>query len=315
MKKLQSISNMPRVSLGKRISKEFIANRYNYLLLLPALLYYIIFHYWPMYGAQIAFRDYFVTKGILDSQWVGMKHFISFFNSFYFERLIRNTFMLSGLSILFGFPAPIILALLLNEVRISKFKRTVQTITYLPHFVSLVVIAGIVLDFTRSSGLINDLLESAGMSRIPFMQNPRWFRPVYILSDIWQHIGWGSIIYLSAIASIPQDLYEAAKIDGTNRWQEMFHITIPGILSTIVVLLILRVGRIMSIGYEKVLLLYNESTYETADIISTYVFRRGIQNAEYSFSAAVGLFNSVINLTLLLAVNYLSKKYSEESLF
>jgi len=268
-----------------------------------------------MYGAQIAFRDYYITQGILGSKWVGLEHFREFFTSYYFGRLLKNTILLSGLNLLIGFPIPIILALLINEVRNSKFKRTVQTITYLPHFISLVVICGIVLDFTKNNGLINDILSFFGIERILFMQDPKWFRTVYIISDIWQQAGWNSIIYIAAISTIPQDLYEAAKISGCNRWQETIHITIPGIASTIIVLLILRVGRIMNIGHEKVLLLYNESIYSTADIISTYVYRRGIQNAEYSFSAAVGLFNSVVNMLLLLFVNFMSKKVTEDSLF
>lgn len=302
-------------SLWHRIVRDFVFNKYNYLLLAPALIYYILFHYVPMYGAQIAFRDYYVTKGILGSDWVGLKYFEQFFSSYYFGRLVTNTALLSGLNILWGFPAPIILALLLNEVRNQVFKKTVQTITYLPHFISLVVACGIIIDFTKQNGLINDIIVFFGGERILFLQSPEWFRPVYIISGIWQEIGWGSIIYLSAIAGISQELYEAAKIDGANRWQETWHITLPGIMETIVILLILRVGKLMSLGYEKVLLLYNETTYLTADIISTYVYRRGIQNAEYSFASAVDLFNSVINMALLLIVNAISKRVQGSSLF
>lgn len=301
--------------IGHRILKDLRLNKYNYLLLMPALIYYILFHYAPMYGAQIAFRDYYVTKGILGSTWVGFKYFEQFFSSYYFSRLLTNTVLLSGYNILFGFPAPIILALLLNEVRNRFFKKAVQTITYLPHFISLVVACGIIIDFTKQNGLINDIIAFFGGQRILFLQSPGCFRPVYIISGIWQEIGWGSIIYLSAIASIPQDLYEAAKIDGASRWKETIHITIPGIMETIIILLILRVGKLMSLGYEKVLLLYNETTYLTADIISTYVYRRGIQNAEYSFAAAVDLFNSVINMALLLSVNAISKRVQGSGLF
>lgn len=310
-----TVYGRPKKSLWQRLQKEFRVNKYNYLLLLPAILYYVIFHYWPMYGAQIAFRDYYVTKGIFGSPWVGLKHFEAFFKSYYFGRLFRNTCFLSGYNILFGFPAPILLALLLNEVRVDWYKRLVQTVTYLPHFISLVVICGILLDFTKSDGLINDIIAAFGGERIVFMQQTRWFRTIYVASGIWQEVGWGSIIYLSAIAGISQEQYEAAKIDGANRWQETVHVTLPGIASTIVVLLILRVGRIMSLGYEKVLLLYNEGIYETSDIISTYVYRRGIQNAEYSFSSAVDLFNSVINMSMLLLVNYISNKVNDSGLF
>lgn len=302
-------------SIGYRILKDFRMNKYNYLLLAPAIIYYIVFHYAPMYGAQIAFRDYYVTKGILGSTWVGFKYFEQFFTSFYFLRLLKNTVLLSGLNILFGFPAPIILALLLNELKNQAFKKAVQTITYLPHFISLVVTCGIIIDFTKQNGLINDIITFFGGERVLFLQTPGAFRPIYIISGIWQEIGWGSIIYLSAIASIPQDLYEAAKIDGANRFQETIHITLPGIVETIIILLILRVGKLMSLGYEKVLLLYNETTYITADIISTYVYRRGIQNAEYSFASAVDLFNSVINMVLLLIVNSISKRVQGSGLF
>lgn len=302
-------------SIGHRILKDFRLNKYNYLLLLPAIIYYVTFHYAPMYGAQIAFRDYYVTKGILGSTWVGFKYFEQFFTSYYFSRLLTNTVLLSGYNILFGFPAPILLALLLNEVRNELFKKTVQTITYLPHFISLVVACGIIIDFTKQNGLINDLIALFGGERILFLQQPGWFRPVYIISGIWQEIGWGSIIYLSAISGIPQELYEAAKIDGANRLKETIHITLPGIMETIIILLILRVGKLMSLGYEKVLLLYNETTYITADIISTYVYRRGIQGGEYSFAAAVDLFNSVINMLLLLSVNAISKRVQGSGLF
>ena len=306
---------MRKKNIGRRILRDFVFNKYNYLLLAPALIYYIVFHYVPMYGAQIAFRDYYVTKGILGSDWAGLKYFEQFFTSYYFERLITNTVLLSGLNILWGFPAPILLALLLNEVRSQLFKKSVQTITYLPHFISLVVACGIIIDFTKQNGLINDIIAFFGGERILFLQSPEWFRPVYIISGIWQEIGWGSIIYLSAIAGISQELYEAAKIVGASRWKETLHITIPGIMETIVILLILRVGKLMSLGYEKVLLLYNETTYKTADIISTYVYRRGIQNAEYSFASAVDLFNSVINMALLLIVNAISKRVQGSSLF
>ncbi len=306
---------MRKKNIGRRILRDFVFNKYNYLLLAPALIYYIVFHYVPMYGAQIAFRDYYVTKGILGSDWAGLKYFEQFFTSYYFERLITNTVLLSGLNILWGFPAPILLALLLNEVRSQLFKKSVQTITYLPHFISLVVACGIIIDFTKQNGLINDIIAFFGGERILFLQSPEWFRPVYIISGIWQEIGWGSIIYLSAIAGISQELYEAAKIDGASRWKETLHITIPGIMETIIILLILRVGKLMSLGYEKVLLLYNETTYKTADIISTYVYRRGIQNAEYSFASAVDLFNSVINMALLLIVNAISKRVQGSSLF
>ncbi len=302
-------------SAGARIMRDFARHKYLYILLLPAVLYYALFHYMPMWGAQMAFKNFFVSKGIAGSDWVGFIHFENFFTSFYFKRVVLNTLILSGLNILIGFPMPVLLALLINEVKIRSVKKTVQTITYLPHFISLVVVCGLVIGFLKSDGLINDLIAAVGGERRLFLQESGSFRSVYIISDIWQQTGWGSIIYLSAIASIPQEQYEAVRIDGGNLWHEMMHITLPGIVNTMIILLILRIGRIMSLGYEKVLLLYNESTYETADIISTYVYRRGIQNAEYSFSTAVGLFNSVINMLMLLLANFISNKYGERGLF
>lgn len=302
-------------SAGARIMRDFARHKYLYILLLPAVLYYALFHYMPMWGAQMAFKNFFVSKGIAGSGWVGFIHFQNFFTSFYFKRVVLNTLILSGLNILIGFPMPVLLALLINEVKIRSVKKTVQTITYLPHFISLVVVCGLVIGFLKSDGLINDLIAAVGGERRMFLQESGSFRSVYIISDIWQQTGWGSIIYLSAIAGIPQEQYEAVRIDGGNLWHEMMHITLPGIVNTMIILLILRIGRIMSLGYEKVLLLYNESTYETADIISTYVYRRGIQNAEYSFSTAVGLFNSVINMLMLLLANFISNKYGERGLF
>ncbi len=302
-------------SAGARIMRDFARHKYLYILLLPAVLYYALFHYMPMWGAQMAFKNFFVSKGIAGSGWVGFIHFQNFFTSFYFKRVVLNTLILSGLNILIGFPMPVLLALLINEVKIRSVKKTVQTITYLPHFISLVVVCGLVIGFLKSDGLINDLIAAVGGERRMFLQESGSFRSVYIISDIWQQTGWGSIIYLSAIAGIPQEQYEAVRIDGGNLWHEMVNITLPGIVNTMIILLILRIGRIMSLGYEKVLLLYNESTYETADIISTYVYRRGIQNAEYSFSTAVGLFNSVINMLMLLLANFISNKYGERGLF
>lgn len=308
-------TNTPNQKFFEKAVKHFEKNKYLYLLLLPAIIYYCVFHYLPMWGVQIAFRDFRITKGILDSKWVGLKHFKDFFDSFYFGRIVTNTVLLSGLNLLIGFPVPILLALMINEVTNSRLKRTIQTVVYLPHFVSLVVACGLVISFLQSSGLINDIIEMFGGKRYAYLQDPAYFRRIYILSDIWQQAGWGSIIYLSTISTIPQEQYEAARIDGGNLFHEIIYITIPGIIDTMIVLLILRIGRIMSIGYEKVLLLYNESTYETADIISTYVYRRGIKNAEYSFSTAVGLFNSFINMVLLLFANYISNKYGDKGLF
>lgn len=297
------------------VVNDFKRNKYIYLMLLPVVGYYILFHYVPMYGAQIAFKDYIPSRGIWGSPWIGWENFQDFFNGLYFWRLIRNTFAINLLDVIFGFPAPIILALLLNELSSEKFKRTVQTITYMPHFISLVVIVGMVIDFLARDGMINQFLAYFGFTPTPFMQRPEFYWGIYVASDIWQAIGWGSIIYLAAIASINPTLYEAAKVDGASRLRQAMHVTIPGILPTIIILLILRLGTMMTLGYEKAILLYNPLVYERADVISTYVYRQGILDANFSFSAAVGLFNSVINFALLIAANYLSRRYSESSLW
>ncbi len=298
-----------------QIKTDIIRNKYIYIMALPVIAYYIIFHYMPMYGAIIAFKEFNPALGIIRSPWVGFKHFKSFFEGVYFWRLIRNTLLISIYSLVWGFPAPIILALLLNEVKNNYFKRTVQTISYLPHFISLVVVCGIIKDFTSTDGVINDIIELLGGERTNFLMKPEWFRPIYVGSGIWQEVGWGSIIYLAAITNIDPELYEAATIDGASRWKQTWHITLPGIVPTIVILLILRLGGLMSVGFEKIILLYNSATMETADVISSYVYRRGLLDFDYSFSAAVGLFNSVINLILITSANKLSRKISETSLW
>lgn len=290
-------------------------NKYLYIMIIPVIAYYLIFYYAPLYGVVIAFKNFSPMKGVLGSSWVGMKNFEDFFTSIYAFRTIKNTFLLSFFSLLFSFPAPIILALLINEIQNIFFKKTVQTITYLPHFISLIVVCGLIVNFTQQEGLINNLIASLGGRRILFMQRPEWFRPIYIASGIWQNVGWGSIIYLAALAGIDQQLYEAASMDGANRWQQAVHVTIPGIAPTIVVLLILNIGQMMNVGYEKVLLLYNPMTYTTADIISSFVYRMGLVNFNYGYATAVGLFNSVINLVLLITANFISRKVNEMSLW
>jgi putative aldouronate transport system permease protein len=287
-----------------------------YLMALPVIAYYIIFHYGPMYGLQIAFKDFSPAKGIWGSAWVGFQHFESFFNGIYFWRLLKNTVLINVYELIFGFPAAIILALLLNEIRNAIFKRVVQTISYLPHFISIVVVAGMMVDFLSRNGLINQILASFGVAEpIDFLKEAGWFRFLFVSSGIWQGIGWGSIIYLAAIANIDPTLYEAARMDGANRWKQTLHITIPGIMPTIVILFILNMGNMLSVGSEKVLLLYNPLTYETADVISTYVYRKGVLEASYSFTAAVGLFNSAVSFILIVAANSLSKRLSENKLW
>lgn len=286
-----------------------------YVMALPVIAYYLIFHYGPMYGLQIAFKDFSPAQGILGSPWVGFKHFESFFNGIYFWRLIKNTILINLYDLLFGFPAAIILALLLNEIRNSAFKRVVQSISYLPHFISIVVVAGMMVDFLSRNGLINQIIGGFGIEPIDFLQKEGWFRFLFVSSGIWQGIGWGSIVYLAAMATIDPTLYEAAKMDGANRWKQTLHITIPGIMPTIVILFILQMGNMLSVGSEKVLLLYNPLTYGTADVISTYVYRKGVLEASYSFTAAVGLFNSVISFILIVAANTFVKRISENKLW
>lgn len=304
-----------KLPFWKKIVHDIKINRSIYFLLLPVIAYYFLFHYMPMYGVQIAFKEYTMSKGILGSPWVGFDHFQRFFKSIYFTRLIRNTFVISLMDLSLGFPIPIIFALLLNEIRSNIFKRTIQTFSYMPHFISIVVIAGLIIDFTSRNGLINDLRAMLGSQPIVYLNDPGKFRWVYVLSGIWQEFGWGSIIYLSALTGIDPQLYEAATIDGAGRFRKLIHITLTGILPTVMIMLILRMGRMMSVGSEKILLLYNGRTYETADVISTYVYRCGLQDANYSFSAAVGLFNSMINFTLIILFNRLSKEITDVALW
>ncbi|MBO4297774.1 MAG: sugar ABC transporter permease [Clostridia bacterium] len=290
--------------------------KFLYLLFLPVLVYYIMFAYAPMFGLVIAFKDYNVFKGIWASKWVGFKYFTQFFESRFFFRLIRNTFLISFYGLIFGFPAPIILALLLNEQKDGLFKRAVQTISYLPHFISTVVLVSMFVQFLSvNNGLINNLVEAFGGTRTYFLGDPKYFRTLYTSLGIWRGIGWGSIIYLAALTNVSPELYEACLIDGGGRLRQTWHITLPGISNTIIIMLIFRVGELLSVGSETILLMYNEAIYETADIISTYVYRRGLINAEYSFGAAVGLFNSLIGLILVSTTNALSKRFSETSLW
>jgi len=295
--------------------RDFQRNKYKYLIFLPVFTYLIVFCYKPMYGAVIAFQNYRPAKGIIGSPWVGLKNFRDFFNDFYFPRILKNTLLLSTYSILWGFPIPIIFALLLNEITSTRFKRIIQTTSYLPHFISLVVVCSLIKQFAMTDGLINDIVELLGGERTPILQYPGNFRTVYVASGVWQQFGWNSIIYLAALSGIDVALYEAAQIDGASRFQRVLHVTLPGIAPTIVMLLILRVGSMLSLGSEKVLLLYNTATYSTADIIATYTYRKGLVEANFSYGTAVGLFNSVVNVIFLVLMNALSKKISNIGLF
>ncbi|WP_282943636.1 ABC transporter permease subunit [Paenibacillus sp. RC67] len=304
-----------RPSFSSRVVRDFLLNKYLYLMMVPVIVYYVIFHYTPMYGAIIAFKDYTPMKGITGSPWVGLDNFKDFFSSYYFWRILKNTLVISLYSLCFEFPAPIILAILINEVRNAAFKRVVQSITYMPYFISMIVICGMIKDFTNSGGIINSMFALFGGDGQAMLQKPEMFRGIYIVSEIWQKIGWESIIYIAALMSIDQEQYEAARMDGAGRWKQILHITLPGIMPTITILFILRMGNLLNVGFEKIILLYNPVTYDTADVINTFVYRKGLLEFGWSYSAAVGLFNSVFNLILLISANWISRKVNENSLW
>lgn len=316
---MKVLSNKKRLKVTNRytsLCKDVKRDIWIYFLALIVVAYYILFHYLPMYGAVIAFKDYDVAKGIFESPWVGLKHFKDFVNDYYFTRILRNTLLLSVFNLLWSFPLTIVFALLLNEIKQQRFKKIVQTVTYLPHFISTIVICGMLVDFLAQDGLISQLIQSWGGEAKFYLNYPEYFRTIYISSGIWQGIGWGSIIYLAALTGINTELYEAAMVDGAGRLRQTWHITLPGILPTIVTLLILEIGKLMSLGYEKIILLYNGNTYETADVISTYVYRLGLgEMRRYSYTSAIGLFNSVINMILLVSANKISKSLTETSLW
>lgn len=310
-----TITIKARRKTSEIIKKDFKYNWKVYLMALPVVAFYIIFCYGPMWGLSIAFVDFKPRLGILNSPFVGLKHFKAFITDPYFGRLVSNTFMLNLWGLVFGFPAPIILALLLNEVINKKFKRTVQTITYMPHFISLVVVCGLIRIFCESEGLINDIIAMFGGERTPLLANANLFRPIYTFSGIWQNVGWDSIIYLAAISNISPELYESATIDGAGRIGRMWHITIPGLAPTITILLIFAIGGMLGSAHEKIILLYNPITYEKADVIASYVYRRGLQEFDYSYSTAVGLISSVVNFIFLWCANAAARNMSETSLW
>jgi putative aldouronate transport system permease protein len=299
-----------------RFFKKAANSKYLLLMFGPCFLYYVLFKYLPMVGIVISFKDYSLHKGIWDSSWAGLKYYKMFFQGPDFSLLLRNTFLLGFYKLLFGFPAPIILALMLNELRNAVFKRFIQTVSYLPHFISNVVVAGMVTLFlSPSGGLVNDWIKQLGGEPVNFMVIPEWFRTIYVSSEIWQHVGWEAIIYLAALTSIDPALYEAAEIDGSGRWRKLWNVTLPGIAPVIIILLILNIGQVLEIGFEKVYLLSNPATYETADILSTYVYRVGLVSGNFSFAAAIDMFTSVICLIFIYSANFLSRKISETSLW
>ena len=298
------------------LMKRMINDRYLLCMLIPGVIYFILFKYMPMFGILVAFKNYNVFAGFWNSEWVGLRYFKIFFDAPDAWIVIRNTFLLGIYRLFWGFPAPIILALLLNEVRMYRFKRFVQTVSYMPHFISTVVVTGMVAMFlSPTNGIINGFLKWIGIEPVAFLQEPEWFRTVFVASDIWQEVGWGSIIYLAALTTINSSLYEAASIDGASRWRQMISVTIPGIMPAIVILFILRVGNILETGFEKVYLLYNPATYEKADILATYVYRVGLTQNNYSYGAAIDLFTGIIGLIFIVSTNYLGRKVGDSSLW
>lgn len=285
------------------------------IMILP-FIFYVIFSYIPMYGIIIAFKDFSPSKGILGSEWIGLKNFIQFFQSYYFYRTVRNTFLIGFYSLVFGFPIPIIFALALNEIRIPLLKRITQSVSYIPHFISIVVVVGMMYNFLSVNyGVINELISRLGLEKINFMESSRWFRTLYVGSGIWQGYGFGAIIYLATISGINPELYSAIEIDGGNRLQKIIYITLPCLRPTIIVLLILSFGSIFSVGFEKIMLMYSPTIYDVSDVISTYSYRKGILDQDYGFATAVGLFNTIVNFLMLVIFNTISRKYSETSLW
>ena len=305
--------------IKKREGKTFLKNvkrsRWLYLMFAIPFLYFVIFKYGAMAWLIIAFEDFNAFKGVFASKWVGLKWFKAFIQDPYFWNIVKNTIVLNLWNIAICFPAPILLALLINEVKNKVFKKFTQTVSYLPYFLSTVVVCGFITNIVASDGLINQILKALGMETVTFLMEPGWFRPIYVISELWQGCGWGSIIYLAALAGVDQQLYEAASIDGASKLQQLFHISLPGIVSVISIQFLLTIGRILSIGYEKIILLYNGATYETADVISTYVYRRGLIEANYSYGAAVSIFQSVIALFLVVMANKAAKKVGQTSLW
>ena len=311
---MTSTKNLTRF---QKIKKKFWKDRYLYLIFTLPFLYFVIFHYLPIYGIIISFVNYKPLKGVFGSNWVGLQYYIEFFTDPYAYKLMRNTALLSFYSIIFGFPVPIILALSLNELTREWFKRSVQTVSYLPHFISTVVVAGMVISFTNSDGIVSQIIVALGgqIPKPPLIARPDWFREIYVISGVWQHAGWASILYLAALSGIDPQLYEAETIDGAGRFQKMWYVTIPGLVPTIIILLLLDLGRIMVVGWEKILLLYTGNTYETADVLQTYIYRRGIESTDFGYATAVGVVQGLIGLIFVMVANSIAKRTSETSLW
>lgn len=299
-----------------RFSKSFFKNWRLYVMLAPVIVYFLVFHYWPMYGVQLAFKDFIVTQGVFGSPWAGFKHFQRFFDSYYFGRLLTNTLGIGMYELAVGFPVPIILALMINEVSNRFFKRFVQTVTYMPHFLSTVVLVGMIAIFLApDTGIVNLAIKWFGGEPIQFLTEPGWFKTIFVMSGVWQQMGWSSIIYLAALSGIDPQLHEAARVDGASRLHRVWHINLPGIMPTIVILLILKAGSILGVGFEKAFLMQNSLNMDSSDVISTFVYRSGLLEAQYSFATAVDLFNAVINLIMLVTVNFIARRAGGSSLW
>lgn len=307
---------MKRKPFRRRFKKAFNRDFQLYLLCIPALIFVFIFDYGPMYGVQIAFKDFSAGKGIWGSPWVGLAHFRRFFNSPQFSILLKNTLTISIYSLIAGFPFPVIIALLLNQTQSLRFKKAVQTTIYAPHFISVVVLCSMITLFlSPNTGIVNNVLSKLGFEKVFFMAKPEYFADIFVWSDIWQNTGWGTIIYIAALSSVSPELYEAAKIDGATRFQTILNIDLPSILPTVVILFIMRTGRFMNVGFQKAFLLQNSLNIEASEIISTYVYKVGLIDAQFSYSTAIGLFNTIVNIVLILIVNTISKRLSETSLW
>lgn len=303
-------------NFGRRLLRDLRKNWILYVMILPVVIYYVIFAYVPMYGIQIGFKDFSIKKGIWNSAWVGFKHFSRFFSSYNFKQLLGNTLGISLYSLLAGFPIPIIFALLLNYLKYTRMKKVIQMVSYAPHFISTVVMCGMISIFLApGTGIINILRQFLGLESVNFLANPDWYKSIHVWTGVWQGMGWSAIIYISALAGVDFEMHEAAIVDGATKVQRMIHIDLPSIKPTIIMLLILEFGKLMNVGFEKVYLLQNSLNKSGASVISTYVYEIGLINADYSFSTAVGLFNSVINVILLITANLLSRRLTEESLF
>lgn len=311
-----------KISFGARAARDMKMNWTLYLIILPVMVYYVLFFICPACGLIISFKDFSIRpdssyiQNIMSSEWVGLKHFKEFFGSIYFGRVMKNTLIISLSTLIFGFPVPILLAVMINEIHNSFYKRLVQTVTYLPHFISLVVVCGMIKTFTNDTGIISVFIaKMTGGEPQTMLNDKNLFLPIYVISNIWQTAGWDSIIYLAAITSISQDQYEAARIDGAGKLKQIWHVTLPGIIPTITIMLILAVGKLLNVGYEKIILLYNSLTKPTAEVITTYTYQLGLIDRDWSYATAVGFFNSVINFGLVIAANVISRRVSETSLW